>query len=338
MAKTTYNIPATYYSDHDRKNVIRSQWCKPQIEILSKKLKKKLIYIGLPDLKALDVLEWINYLDKVIAFQCTEYNERPVNVKELEDLLEDLERKNLLRTSIVYHGWMEEIVMGGLSAIGQTYTQSEFLKIYNLDFCNSFTTPATVRNEWGRTIKIIYKCEVIDKLLEYQKNIGKGDEGSKFLMYLTVNANTFEEDTSFMKDKIFKEYLKKVNTIKKPDVHAARKMKVYCFALLRDIFHRNDFHAEFLPPIFYFGSSYPNKKKGGEMDNHHMMTFTILGTKRNAAEALYLQNEEDFLNSQFIFADSTKISCYTDRYITETAYKPNVSELLLNSHTCQHLW
>src|SRR5258708_7959090 len=180
MAKKTPNMQATDFSDHARKQVIRSQWCKPQIDLLHKNLKKKLIYIGLPDLKALDILEWIAYLDKVIAFQCTQKDDgTPIKVEQLEELLVDLERKAKLKSSVVYPGYMEEIVMGGLSKTGQTYIQTEYLKIYNLDFCNNFTTPTKVRDEKGNVIEIISKSQAIDKLLDFQKK----QTGSKFIMY-----------------------------------------------------------------------------------------------------------------------------------------------------------
>lgn len=326
-------IPATYYSDHQRKQVIRSQWCRPQIGLLYAHLKKKLIYIGLPDLKALDVLEWIEYLDKVIAFQCTEYKKKPIKVQELEDLLVDLERKNLIRSSVVYHGWMEEIVMGGQSRIGQTYTQTEFLKIYNLDFCNNFTTPTKVINEKGHVIEIITKSQAIDKLLDFQKKLN----GSKFLMYLTVNSDSFEEDLSKLKEQPFKDYIKKIKKITKPEVLAVRRMKAYCFHELRDIFYSQNFHVEFLPPVFYFGSEYPNVQKA-RIENHRMMTFTILGTKGENGEELYRQNAEEFLNQQFIFANNKAIICYIDKYIQEQPFDPNVQNLIINSYTYQNLW
>lgn len=334
MAKSTSHTPATYYSEHQRKKIIRSQWCKPQINLLYTHLKKRLIYIGLPDLKALDVLDWIDYLDKVIAFQCTEYKGKAINVQELEDLLVDLERKNLIKSSIVYHGWMEEIVMGGLSKIGQTYSQTEFLKIYNLDFCNNFNTPTTVRNERGRTIEIIYKSQAIDRLLDFQKK----QNGSKFLMYLTVNSDTFDEDLSKVKEPFFKDYIKRIKQVTKPEVLAVRRMKAFCFNEIRNIFLNHDFHVEFLPPIFYLGSEYPNRAKGGKIENHRMMTFTILGTKRKDGEELYRQNEEEFLNRQFIFASDKAITCYIDRYIEEQTYDPNVENLILNSYTYKNLW
>jgi hypothetical protein len=338
MAKAYNQTPATYYTDHKRKQVIRSLWCKTQIEVLSRILSKRLIYIGLPDLKALDVLEWIDYLEKVIAFQCTEYKGRKINVQELEDLLDKLERQNKLKSSVVYHGWMEEIVMGGLSKIGQIYQQADFLKVYNLDFCNNFTTPTKVWDENGRIIDIIHKTDAISKLMEYQRRNGDEGKGSRFIMYLTVNSDTFEENLTAIKDVYFKDYLKKIKNIRKPEVLAVRKMKAYCFYHIRQIFHKHDFQVEFLPPIFYYGSDYPNREKG-ITENHRMMTFTILGTRRrDSNEPLYHQNEEEFLNKQFIFANDSKIGCFKDKFIEEDPYDPDVLKILTASYTYKYLW
>ncbi len=338
MAKVTRTVPATYYTDHKRKQVIRSLWCKKHLEILSADLKQKLVYLGLPDLKALDVLEWIDYLDKVIAFQCTEYKGKKINVKELEDLLTTLERQNKLRSSVVYHGWMEEIVMGGLSKIGQIYEQTDFIKIYNLDFCNNFTTPTKVRDERGRVINIIRKSDAIARLMEYQGVNDDENKSSKFIMYLTINSDTFDEDLESIKEQYIRDYLKKLKSVTKPEVLAVRKMKAYCFYHVKSIFQQKGFEVEFLPPIFYLGSQYPNRNKGGKDESHRMMTFTILGTRNASPNASYEQDGEQFLSKQFIFANDTKITCYVDKYITEVGYDPNVQNLLTQSFTYKNLW
>ncbi len=167
--------PASSFSDHERKGVIRKYWCKPQLKMLSDGLKKKLIYIGLPDIEALDVLEWIDYLDKVIAFQCSEYIPGvKIDVSKLVSLLEDLERQNKIKSGFVYEGFIEDILMGGMSKNGgQTYSQNDFMKVYNLDFCSNLKYPRKIVNAKGQIIESIHKTEVIDRLLEFQRNIKK---------------------------------------------------------------------------------------------------------------------------------------------------------------------
>ena len=332
-------IPSSFFSDHGRKDIIRKLWCKPLIEALSTNLKKKLIYIGLPDIEALDILEWINYLDRVIAFQCSSYKDnKKIDVAKLDALLNKLEQQSKLRSSIVYQGWMEEIVMGGISERGQIYSQSDFLKVYNLDFCSNLTVPRKVVNDRGRIINLIYKTDVIEKFIEYQALAGSQNKGQKFIMYLTVNSNTFDQDLAEIKDPCIKAYLKKISAIRKVEVVAVRQMKAYCYHKLNQIFLKHNFHCEFLPPVFYMGSAYPNKETR-KLVNHRMMTFTILGTLKKDGEVLFKQDCEAFLNNKFIFATDKAISCYNDeRYIKEVDYDSNIKELINDSHTYQNLW
>ena len=330
------------YTEHERKPIIRSQWCLPQIDLLYKKLgNQKLIYIGLPGIEALDIKAWLVYLKKVIAFQCSEYKEgkttKMVDVAELDKFLEDLERKQQLQSSIVYQGFMEDIIMGALSERGQKYSQDEFLKIYNLDFCNNIATPRVIRSENGKVI-YHYKLEVIDKLLEYERFTSESGKGSRFLMYLTVNSNIFNAEFPKVDNPEISAYVKMVKKITKPEVQAVRLMKSYCFHELTKIFNNNKFHAEFLPPIFYQGSSYPNQNKGSKSQYHRMMTFTILGTKLNDGTNLYNQDAKAFLNSKFLFANNQSILCFNDKFIEETAYNADAVELITKSHTYTNLW
>lgn len=328
------------YTEHERKPVIRSQWCLPQIELLFQRLRKKLIYIGLPGIEALDVLAWIDYLDKVIAFQCSEYKEgsstKQIDVIQLDNLLEKLEREDKLTSSIVYQGFMEDIVMGGLSERGQTYSQNEFLKVYNLDFCNNISTPREIRNEKGKLV-YHYKLQVIERLLQYQQKTANEDKGSKFIMYLTVNSDIFNGDVSKIKETTFTGYFKQLNKINKAEVKAIRLMKAYCFHEIATLFEQYGFNVEFLPPIFYMGSSYPNQNRGSKDQHHRMMTFTILGTNAEKAKP-YKQDIKTFLESKFVFATNDGFQCFSDRFIEESDFDPNAADLLANSHTYKFLW
>ena len=338
MAKAS--VDQFKYTEHERKPVIRTQWCLPQIELLFRKVKKKLIYIGLPGIDALDVKSWLDYLDKVIAFQCSEYKEgsttKQVDVMVLDNYLDELERRGVLKPSIVYQGFMEDIVMGGLSERGQTYVQDDFLKIYNLDFCNNITTPRIIRNAKGK-IEYHYKLQVIERLLDYQKLAAQANKGSRFIMYLTINSNIFNGDMSHIKDKEFLTYIKTINKLTKPEVKAVRQMKAYCFHELIKIFNEKGFQAEFLPPIFYQGSAYPNKNNGSKNQYHRMMTFTILGTKKNGS-ATFKQPITAFLEERFAFANNRGLQSFKDSFINETDFTASAVDLLRNSYTYRFLW
>ncbi len=328
---------ASGFNPHLRKQVVRSLWCKPHLKILHELVKKKLIYIGLPDIQALDIKEWLDYIEKVFAFQCSIYNGQTIEVKILEEYLKKLELTNKIKSSVVYIGWMEDIVLGKISENGYQFNQSDFFKIYNLDFCNNLRTPREIFNSKGKRIEVIHKLDLIDKLLKHQSE--QEDKGANFIMYLTVNANTFEsDDNASIKTKEIRKYLKKIDAIRKPEVKAIRQIKAHGFYHIVRCFNDNGFHAELLPPVFYHGSLYPNKEKSFKPEHHRMMTFTILGTKIKKDESSFVQDAEVFLNQQFIFANDTSISCYNDAYINEQVYNADVIELLKNSHTYNNLW
>ena len=330
------------YTEHGRKPVIRLKWCLPQLQTLYTKVKKRMIYIGLPGIEALDIKVWIEYLSKVIAFQCSEYREgrttKKIDVRVLDKILNDFELQDKLTSSIVYQGFMEDIVMGGLSERGQLYSQEDFVKIYNLDFCSNFTTPREIRDENGKII-YHYKLDVIDELLKYQAAVTNDSASSRFLMYITVNSNIFKGDVSHIKDSVLKTYFKGIKKVTKPEVVATRLMKAYCFYELVTRFNKYNFNVEFLPPIFYQGSEYPNQNNGSQKQFHRMMTFTILGTKMPNGVQLYQQDRNNFLNSKFIFATDKQIQCYSDRFLPdELDFNPDPIKLIQESHTFTQLW
>jgi len=326
------------FTEHKRKEIIRKFWCKPQIAFLSNKLNSKLSYIGLPGIEALDIKAWLDYLNRVVAFQCSEYKEgrttKKVDVNVLDNYLVDLERRALLESSKVYEGFMEDIVMGGMSERGDVYSQSDYFKVYNLDFCNQLTTPREVIGPRGK-IKYYHKLEVIDKLLSFQKD--NRDNGSRFIMYLTVNSNTFNQN--YLKELSGSEYgryLKKLDTIRKPEVVAVRHLKAFCFHRMTEIFEKNNFSVEFLPPVFYLGSEYPNRAKGN-FENHRMMTFTILGTNA-AGQSSIKQDVWKFLSQKFVFANNSRLMPYTDKFIDEDDLQSKIIELMEGTLTYKELW
>ncbi|HSZ84607.1 MAG TPA: hypothetical protein VK787_01180 [Puia sp.] len=330
------------YSEHKRKPVIRTQWCLPLIKELSNKLQRKLNYIGLPGIDALDIKSWIESLDNVIAFQCSEYKagrvKKTIDVRILDDYFNDMERKSKLKSGIVYEGFVEDIVMGRPSDRGEIFDQVDFMNLYNLDFCNSLTTPRNIHDERGKLISY-HKLEVINELLNYQ-NIAfeKNKSCAKFIMFLTINANSFNADTSLIKEKEYSDYFKKIKKINHKEVVAVRNLKAYCHYNLSKIFKENGFLADFFPPIFYFGSSYPNQHRGGRAEFHRMMTFTILGTKIKNQDELISQNVAEFLSEAFLFANDQKLKCFKDKFIDENEFSSVPDVLLKRTSTYKKYW
>lgn len=90
------------------KSLIRNEWGKPLLKFISKRLDKKLIYLGLPSPEAEDIEDWIEFIDEVIAFQCREYgkpsdvNQSRKEIEKLEKKLNKYERQGHLNTFTVY--------------------------------------------------------------------------------------------------------------------------------------------------------------------------------------------------------------------------------------------
>src|SRR5436190_16206930 len=268
------------FQDHPRKQIIRKKWAKSLLELTTKKLKSKFVYLGLPGIKALDVLEWLEHIEKVVAFQCNQYGGKELDdgsddINELLTLLNKLETQEKIKSFQLYRGYIEDVVIRGIDDAGAFYTQNDFITVYNLDFCNTLTSPRKLADEKGKVLEY-YKLDVIKRLLEFQDKITSPPK-NKFIMFLTVNSNFIEENIDSIKNSSIVNYKKMISKISKPAARQIRLLKAYTYHHISEHFNKNNFNVEFLPPIFYQGSAYPNVDKGGKMENHMMLTFTILG-------------------------------------------------------------
>src|ERR1017187_10907731 len=102
------------------KTLIRKTFNKSILKFLYEFLgDKKLIYLGLPSEKALDIKEWIEFLGAIYAFQCRDHKDPESNdrtkVIALGNLLRDLKRENsYLKTPVVWDGFIEEVIFRGV--------------------------------------------------------------------------------------------------------------------------------------------------------------------------------------------------------------------------------
>ena len=320
--------------DTEAKQIIRSQWSKPLLKFLHDTLNAKLIYLGLPSKDPLDIYEWIDYLEEVYAFQCREYdlpseeNQSREVVLELEKKLRDLEKENQLSYSMVYDGYIEEVVLRGFDNNPQpiVFEQDNTVTVYNLDFCNKITFPITYEQD-GQT-KTAYKFEVIKELLRYQKQVKELPK--KFLFFLTVRA-TFKGN--HLKDIVknsFEKYYKKVSILSKKESEA-RLVKAYIFKILSGAFHYNNFKAEFLPVIRY---------QGGGNSKPELLHFTILGTQSGSTSGgiIPIQNPDTFLKKKFITPEENKFILQNNEKIDETNSTLESLTCFKRSKTVKKIW
>jgi hypothetical protein len=327
----------TEFHDHPTKRTIREQWCKPLLEHINKELGYKLIYLGLPGIKILDILAWQEYLDKVIAFDCGDYNDPPdpviskSNLDELDENLRTLERKEILTNYSLYRGYIEKVVLRGLDENGNRFNQTDFVTVYHLDFCNSLTSPFKIFDDKGN-ISEHYKTEVITKLLEYERDASGKNENKKFVMFLTVHSHFFEKEAERLFDqedsKIYKKYRVKVSKLGEQD-KKIRLLKLYTFHVLKNHFCSRQFIPDFLSPIYYEGTG-----------NHWLICFTVIGTyeKTASGSAIFNQDIAKLLYSKFLIADKDSIKPLENDNFEETNTEADPVKLFGNSETYNRHW
>ncbi|HUU89486.1 MAG TPA: hypothetical protein VMX17_17265 [Candidatus Glassbacteria bacterium] len=289
------------FKDTPSKVVIRKTWCKPLLRFINENLNYKLIYLGLPGPQALDLLEWIEYIDQVVAFQCR-YYPKPSSIEQdnacvldLEEKLRTLEREGKLSTYSLYDGWIEEVLLRGRDTNGDSFSQNDVVTVYNLDFCNEITKPLKIQDDDGN-IHQFYKSEAIRRLLEIQRDVSSKVRSKKFIMFLTVHSHFWAEEAKNFIDRTesqpIMDYIETVNGLKRSS-KCIRLLKAYVFDTVKTYFCNYDFTPEFLPVIYYKGA--------GRKMKHMLLLFTIIGAEnKQVSGAPCFQKTKDYLKYKFI--------------------------------------
>lgn len=284
------------------KQVIRTKWAKPLLAFLSQNLNKKLIYLGLPDIEAHDVKEWLEYIDIVYAFQCRDYpnpsesEQSREMVLALEDTLRNLERKKYLSTFDVFDGYIEEVVLRGFdnSPNIKEYIQQDTITIYNLDFCGQVTSPIKYRDKRGNQVQA-YKFDAVKRLLEYQEKITFPNK--KFVMFLTLHCSyDGKELENFIRNphnSDIENYMRPTLPMRKGE-KAPYWLKAFVLQNLIQFFTNNNFIPEFLPIIYYKGDN-----------DTPLLFFTIFGTEAQRGSGLPspFQKLKNLLNQTLVSVD-----------------------------------
>lgn len=333
------------FTDHPRKVLFRRVWAKPILKYLHDRLNKKLIYLGLPGIRALDILEWKEYLDKIIAFQAGTYDGRTTEedaaaeMEELITILNDLETKSIITTYSLYVGYIEQVVMGEEDDYNEPLQIDDYITVYNLDFCNTLTKPFPIVDK-DFNEKDCYKIDVIEKLLSIERKKFNAGSDASFVMFLTVHSNFIESMVSSINDPIIKTYIS--NNLKgvTKEKRGIRLLKAYTFYTLNEIFRKHGFNIEILPTIYYMGSGTYYDKQARVDRQFWLSTFTILGTPIELIDPpiTYQQDFKEFLEKKFVFINDHGISCFDEQKVEEKSYTPDINEILASSHTLTNLW
>lgn len=327
--------------DHPPKKIIREKWCKQLLKNIKENIGSKLIYLGLPGIEALDIKTWIDYIDKVIAFQCRDYPnpshpaQPKTQVTQLDSKLREIERKGLIKSYSLYDGWIEEVVLRGRDTEGNSFSQEDVVTVYNLDFCNSLTVPLPIPDDTGE-IKNYYKLDAISKLLEFQRDLAFKSNKRKFIMFLTIHSQFWKDEAEKLLNgsdsELIEKYMDKIDKSKlKDNDKNIRLLKLYVYHILKNHFCSRNFIPEFLPPIYYKGI--------GTGQENWLILFTILGTHfpGPSSSAPCYQDPKSFLKNRFLFADKDKIDSLLDKKIKEDQIETNPEKLFQNSKTYE-IW
>lgn len=323
------------------KQIIRSEWAKPILEFLSKTIDRQLFYLGLPDVEALDIKEWIDYIAEVYAFQCRDYpnssddNQSRATILQLENTLRGLERKQQLSTYDVFDGYIEEVVLRGFdnSPTRKTYIQEDAITIYNLDFCGQVTSPISYIDKEGNE-KQAYKFNAVRQLLDFQERIELSNK--KFIMFLTLHCSySGEEFTNFIKNppnSDIEEYIAQTKGMSKGK-KAPYWVKAFVYHNLIQFFTHKNFIPEFLPTIYYKGDN-----------DSPLLFFTIIGTQDQYTGGVSTTHQKlkKLLNQKFVsisdtgtFSNNDEIALENDKDCTLPI---NSLAYLKNSKTYKKNW
>lgn len=323
----------------EAKGLLRTYWAKAILSFIHEKTGKKLFYLGLPSEEALDIQEWLEHLDIVYAFQCREYpkmsdeSQSREKVLALDDFLRELNRQKRITNFEVFDGYIEEVVLRGYdnSPTPKQFLQYDTVTVYNLDYCNSITSPLEFTDNEGN-VKTAYKFEAIKKLVEMQAALPFPSK--KFVLFLTIHCSFKDAHTlnfeSNPPDEKIKQYFDGIHSLSKKG-KAPFLLKAFVFHNLSQFFLVNNFLPEFLPVVYYIGNG-----------NKPLLFFTVLGTQIQVGAGIpaSLQRTNDFLTRSFLSVEKNNLTNNTNLLAQNEIEWQNTNPLALfkNSKTYRRYW
>lgn len=320
------------------KECIRRYYNKPIIRRLKEVYNCDIIYYGLPSPDAEDIAEWIEYISSVVAFQCRDYGnvsdpDQPTDeVDKLIEKLNSWEASGQIDNYIVYDGYMEEVLFKGFdnSASGSIdYTHDDHVTLFNLDFCNSITSPQEYITKEGDRISK-YKLELIDKILEYQSKVSH--ESDKFVLFLTVQASYNGADLHDYAE-VNKKSLCKYNSLHRERHFVLKHFIEDC--LYNKIIAYN-YIPQFMPTVFYKGI------KNVDMMHFAVMCIRPMDGKKQGGIFVYNQLINDITNTLPLMpnpkSEADKLINYPDTIEGMVHPNKNFMEAFCKSRNVNTYW
>jgi hypothetical protein len=192
-------------------------------------------------------------IEKVIAFEVTD--DTGLNPRgNLERLRFNLTLLNL--PHIVYHGYLEDVVLWKRDLDEQGFAPDKFITLFNLDFCNSITGKVPTP-DGGKC----WRFEAIRELITVQRALYRATGASKFVMLITAyDAFHRREMDRFISRRELASEVRTIVTrekaVKVPKSSLYRNtelLRVFMFDFLRAYLVGQNVKSFFLPPVKFFG-------------------------------------------------------------------------------------
>lgn len=312
----------------EQKIAIRKHWGKPILKFMHKQLGSKLLYLGLPSPEIEDLIEWIDYLNNVIAFQCDD-DRYPNAFEILKERLYELERAEKIGTFQAYNGFIEEVILQGYDNSNETqlFDLNEIVTVYNLDFCNRIDSPIEIVDRAGN-FRSVYKFDAVNKLLGLQKSFS--DLTSKFVLFLTVHCSyKGGELKDYLETCTHQDYLQTVRSSLRSHDCNARIVRLFVLDTLSMYFRTFGFIPQFLPTILYEG-----------LNGTPLLHFTVIGTKNEGAGLPpWYQNTSELIKQRFLGVGKTYFENIKNELIEESEINEvNPIDQFINSSSFIKYW
>ena len=319
----------------ENKVCIRTHYNKQVIKFLKEEYGYFMVYFGLPAPEAYDIECWIEYLDYIIAFQCRNWrspshpDQSREAVDQLTEKLSNYEVRKQIKNYVVYDGYIEEVIFRGYdnSYKGQPFIYDKYVTVFNLDFCNKISSPQFYTDINGTQIRK-YKVELIDKILDLQ--YGTAQEGAKFVLFVTFNADyNGEELSNFINGNA--NLIEHYSSL--PIKKRKRKiLRLYIENIIFQTIKSNGFIPQFLPTIEYRG-----------IGDTPMFQFAVLCVKPTLMPdhaPIFYQSVEEVVNRKAIKPNSEHngFEMVTYRNIEENNVNLDFLEDLIDSENFNNHW
>jgi len=289
------------FRDHVRKRIVREKWNTPLLEWLAREWRCKYFYFGLPGPQVYDIRLWQQMIRRVVAFELEKESgtDRRENIAELSRNLEMLGMPYS-----VYCGPIEQVVIEGEDNDGKQLDVSEFVTLFNLDFCGAIT--GNIPTQSGdRPMRF----EALRQILTIQRGLFRKTRNARFVLLLTLRDEfsvsvmrkfTVNRDLPAETKQRLERIIGKHPLPNESYARNSELLGAFVFSFLREYLHGHRVRSIFLPVLAYVGKTARSP----------MLHFVVVCEMQNEEEAMVADNQtaKDFFALPMIRANDSSLS------------------------------